>query len=355
MANEFEAPQEMAVIENLRPLLEKTRSRWLVTGGAGFIGSAIVEVLLKLQQTVTVLDNLETGHQRNIDSLKHLGESLNNPLNWIQGDIRNLENCEAACANQDYVLHQAALGSVPRSINQPLGSHSANVDGFINMIDSARRSGVRHFVYASSSSVYGSSPELPKQEAIVGDPLSPYAATKAINELYANVFSLTYGLRSSGLRYFNVFGRRQDPNGPYAAVIPRWTAAILGNSPIIINGDGTTSRDFCYVDNAVQANIRAALRQGDNHQVFNVACNERTNLNQLASMLRATLAETLGVKTNDLHFDIRNQDFRKGDVMHSLAAIDKAKQMIGYEPTHLIQQGLNQAMPWYVANRELIA
>lgn len=329
--------------------------RWLVTGCAGFIGSHLVENLLRLEQFVVGIDNFATGFQRNLDEIR---DSVS-PAQWqrfrfVQGDIRNLEDCRRACQGADYVLHQAALGSVPRSLADPLTTNAANVDGFLNMLVAARDAEVKRFVYAASSSTYGDHPGLPKVEDTIGRPLSPYAVTKLVNELYADVFARCYGLASIGLRYFNVFGPRQDPEGAYAAVIPRWTRAMLAGSEIQINGDGETSRDFCYVANAVQANLLAATTGNSAaiNQVFNVALNERTSLNELFALLREVLAEE--------HPELSEAtpvfgDFRAGDVRHSQADITKAGRLLGYMPTHTLRQGIREAMPWYIARFSAIA
>ncbi len=324
-----------------------TPRTWLVTGCAGFIGSSLLEQLLKLNQTVVGLDNFSTGKQRNLDEVQTLvsGEQWNR-LCFIEGDIRDLTACQHACSGVDYVLHQAALGSVPRSIDDPITSNASNITGFLNMLVAARDEKVKRFVYAASSSTYGDHPGLPKVEDTIGRPLSPYAVTKYVNELYADVFGRCYGLESIGLRYFNVFGARQDPDGAYAAVIPKWIASLLHDEPVYINGTGETSRDFCYVQNAVQANLLAATIENIEavNQVYNVAVNARTDLNQLFSLLRDGLAVN--------HSDLKSvqpfyRDFRAGDVMHSLADIGKISRLLGYEPTHTIAQGLQEALGWY--------
>jgi UDP-N-acetylglucosamine 4-epimerase len=295
---------------------------------------------------VVALDNFATGHQRNLDEVaRKLPEAVGSRFRFIEGDIRDRDACAAAVDGVDYVLHQAALGSVPRSIADPLTSHDVNITGFLNMLDAARRSNVARFVYAASSSTYGDSPELPKREEKIGNPLSPYAATKLANEIYAAVYARTYGYRATGLRYFNVFGPRQDPNGAYAAVIPKWTAAMIGGLPVTINGDGQTSRDFCYVANAVQANLRAALAPDEvQGEVFNVAVGERTSLLELF----AKLSEAL--ERHQVHYGREPvmSEFRPGDVRHSLADISKARGLLGYEPTHRIGDGIEEAMPWYL-------
>ena len=334
-------------IQDVRQHLGQHSHHWLVTGAAGFIGSNLVEALLALGQRVTGLDNFATGHRRNLEQVK---ESVTKDawmkFNFIEGDIRNKADCALACEGVDFVLHQAALGSVSRSIDDPIATNETNVTGFLNMLVAARDAKVRRFVYAASSSTYGDHPALPKVEDVIGSPLSPYAVTKYVNELYANVFGRTYGMESIGLRYFNVFGPRQDPNGAYAAVIPQWVAALIRNAPLRINGDGETSRDFCYIDNVVQANLLAALAPGEaTNTVYNVALNERTSLNALYAMMRGLLAERFP------HVEAHRPeyvDFRRGDVRHSQADITKAETLLGYAPTHRIEEGLRQAMDWYV-------
>ncbi|MDP2715662.1 SDR family oxidoreductase [Rheinheimera sp.] len=322
-----------------------TPHKWLVTGCAGFIGSNLLETLLKAGQHVVGLDNFATGHQRNLDEVKNLvTEAQWANFQFINGDIRNLSSCQQACAGVDYVLHQAALGSVPRSINDPITTNETNISGFLNMLVAARDAGVKRFVYAASSSTYGDHPALPKVEDVIGKPLSPYAITKYVNELYADVFSRSYGFHSIGLRYFNVFGPRQDPNGAYAAVIPKWTAAMIAGQDVVINGDGETSRDFCFVANAVQANIKAALADITQSEVFNVAVGDRTSLNTLFNAIAAALAE------NGLQYSKTPvyAAFRAGDVRHSQADISKANTMLGYQPQYRILDGLKLAMPWYM-------
>lgn len=320
---------------------------WLVTGAAGFIGSNLVEALLKLNQRVTGLDNFATGHRHNLDQVRAaVGAAAWERFTFIEGDIRDAATCVRACEGADHVLHQAALGSVSRSIDDPVTTNAVNVDGFLNMLVAARDAGVARFVYAASSSTYGDYPDLPKVEDKIGNPLSPYAVTKYVNELYANVFGRTYGLESIGLRYFNVFGPRQDPNGAYAAVIPQWIAALIRNDELRINGDGETSRDFCFIDNVVQANILAAVANKDAAgQVFNVALGGRTTLNELYGMMRAELA---GRFPHVAQHQPQYVDFRRGDVRHSQADIGKATSLLGYQPTHRIDAGLKQAMDWYV-------
>ena len=320
--------------------------RWLVTGVAGFIGSALLEKLLELGQTVVGLDNFATGHQHNLDDVLAIHADRADRFTFIEGDIGDADACAKACQGVDFVLHQAALGSVPRSIAQPLRTHGANVDGFLQLVLAARDAKARRVVYASSSSVYGDHPALPKVEEQIGRQLSPYAVTKRVDELYAGVVQDCYGLETIGLRYFNVFGRRQDPNGAYAAVIPRWIHALLTGQPCQIFGDGENSRDFCYVDNAVQANLLAAAA-GDaaaTNQVYNVGCNGRTTLNELFAHLRDNLAE--------LRPALREArpaytDPRAGDVLHSQANIDKICTRLGYEHTHDIAAGLRETVRWF--------
>ncbi|MFZ2738245.1 MAG: SDR family oxidoreductase [Burkholderiaceae bacterium] len=326
---------------------------WLVTGVAGFIGSNLLEALLKLNQRVVGLDNFATGHKSNLDevqSLVTLAQWAN--FQFIQGDIRNLDDCQKATQGVDYILHQAALGSVPRSVADPITTNAVNVTGFLNMLVAARDAKVRRFVYAASSSTYGDHPGLPKVEDTIGKPLSPYAVTKYVNELYADVFGKTYGLQSIGLRYFNVFGRRQDPNGAYAAVIPKWIASMIKGEPIYINGDGETSRDFCFIANVVQANLLAATTQNPEaiNQVYNVAVGDRTTLNQLYEQLHFNLLPGYP-HLKDVQPVYR--DFRAGDVRHSLADIRKAATLLGYQPTHRIGEGLELAMDWYVKKETL--
>ncbi len=326
--------------------LKQAPKMWLVTGVAGFIGSNLLETLLKLDQKVVGLDNFATGHQYNLDEV----QNLVSPAQWsnfsfIEGDIRHFEDCQKACMDVDYVLHQAALGSVPRSIADPITTNATNITGFLNMLTAARDAKVSSFTYAASSSTYGDHPALPKVEENIGNPLSPYAVTKYVNELYADVFARTYGFKTIGLRYFNVFGKRQDPNGAYAAVIPKWTAAMIAGDEVLINGDGETSRDFCFIENTVQANILAATANDEaKNQVYNVAVGDRTTLNELFNALRAALNEN-GVTYNKEPIYC---DFRAGDVRHSQASIAKIEQFLEYEPEFNINQGINIAMPWYI-------
>lgn len=327
--------------------LEQAPKTWLITGVAGFIGSNLLETLLKLNQNVVGLDNFATGHQYNLDEVQSLVKSEQwANFKFYEGDIRNFEDCQKACAGVDYVLHQAALGSVPRSIADPITTNAANITGFLNMLTAARDAEVQSFTYAASSSTYGDHPALPKVEENIGKPLSPYAVTKYVNELYAEVFARTYGFKAIGLRYFNVFGKRQDPNGAYAAVIPKWTAAMIAGDDVFINGDGETSRDFCFIDNTVQANILAATIQNDEskNQVYNVAVGDRTTLNDLFNAIKAALNENGVTYTKQPVY----RDFRAGDVRHSQASIEKIKSLLGYQSQFVITQGIDQAMPWYI-------
>jgi len=342
----------MTKYEQLQQHLKTNQHTWLITGVAGFIGSNLLEKLLILNQKVIGLDNFETGYQHNIDQAiqdanKVAGKDQSSLFNFIKGDIRNLENCQQACKNADYVLHQAALGSVPRSIEDPIRTNKANIDGFLNMLVAARDAKVKRFVYAASSSTYGDHPDLPKVEDKIGNPLSPYAVTKLVNELYAQVFAKTYNFNTIGLRYFNIFGKRQDPNGAYAAVIPKWVNSIISKEDVFINGDGETSRDFCYIENTVQMNLLAATVENKQaaNQVYNVALNDRTNLNQLYKMIEERLIDRIdGLEKKEPIY----RDFRAGDVRHSQAGISKAQSLINYQPSHNIAEGLNEAMDWYV-------
>lgn len=320
---------------------------WLVTGVAGFIGSNLLEALLRLNQNVVGLDNFSTGYQHNLDEV----QSLVTTEQWcrfrfIEGDIRNLADCQRACLNVDYVLHEAAIGSVPRSIENPISTNQNNVDGFLNMLVAARDANVSRFVYAASSSTYGDHPGLPKVEDQIGKPLSPYAVTKYVNELYAQVFEKTYGLNAIGLRYFNVFGPRQDPDGAYAAVIPKWIGAMLRNEKIYINGDGETSRDFCFIDNVVQINILAAMKEESIRldKVFNVAAGAQTTLNQLFKTIQARLSIQFPLIKQIMPI---HREFRKGDVQHSLASIERARNILGYEPTHTFLSGIPIVLEWF--------
>jgi UDP-N-acetylglucosamine 4-epimerase len=340
----------MTVYNDLLDNLPHNPKTWLVTGVAGFIGCNLLERLLTLDQHVVGLDNFSTGHRHNLEQI----HAAVTPEQWarfsfIEGDIRNLEDCRKACAGVDFVLHQAALGSVPRSLEAPITTNQVNIDGFLNMLVVARDAKVARFVYAASSSTYGDHPGLPKVEDRIGKPLSPYAVTKLVNEQYADVFARAYGFKAVGLRYFNIFGSRQDPNGTYAAVVPKWTAAMIHNQPVWINGDGETSRDFCYVGNTVQANLLAATTENNEatNQVFNVAVGDRTTLNDLFEAIRSIL-EPRFPHLKD--YKPQYRDFRAGDVRHSLADITKARTLLGYEPSHRIREGLVEAMDWYVSN-----
>jgi UDP-N-acetylglucosamine 4-epimerase len=340
----------MSAYDELQTELKAAPQTWLVTGVAGFIGSNLLQALLKLDQRVVGLDNFSTGKHKNLEQVK----GLVGPAQWarfrfLEGDIDDLAACQRACAGVDLVLHEAALGSVPLSMKDPLGSHRSNVTGFLNMLLAARDAKVKRFVFASSSAIYGDDPGLPKVEEKIGNPLSPYAATKAINEVYATAFALAYGLPSIGLRYFNVFGPRQDPEGAYAAVIPLWIAALLRRQPIFINGDGETSRDFCFVANVVQANLLAATTSNAEavNQAYNVALGHRTTLNELFHSLQTTL------RSRDPALPEQKpvyRDFRPGDVRHSLADIGKAQRLFGFAPSHSINDGLELAMDWYRQN-----
>ncbi len=351
----------MTPYQQLLQTLPASPKTWLVTGVAGFIGSNLLEALLKLDQRVVGLDNFATGYQHNLDEV----QSLVTPSQWsnfqfIQGDIRQLGDCQRACAGVDYVLHQAALGSVPRSLTDPITTNSANITGFLNMLVVARDAKVKSFTYAASSSTYGDHPALPKVEDNIGKPLSPYAVTKYVNELYADVFSKCYGFHTIGLRYFNVFGPRQNPNGAYAAVIPKWVSSLLKGETVFINGDGETSRDFTFIQNAIQANLLAATINDLNtviasgakqstsihpalNRVYNMAVGDRTSLKQLFALVRDNLVP-FGVVAN---IEPEYRDFRVGDVRHSLADISKAQQFLGYQPSHKIADGIAQSMSWY--------
>ena len=334
--------------QHLLSRLPAEPSTWLITGVAGFIGSNLLETLLTLNQTVVGLDNFATGHRHNLDQVQALvsGDQWAR-FTFIEGDIRSLEDCRQACSGVDYVLHQAALGSVPRSLEDPITTNGTNIGGFLNMLVAARDAKVKRFVYAASSSTYGDHPGLPKLEDRIGKPLSPYAVTKYVNELYADVFARSYGFKTIGLRYFNIFGQRQDPNGAYAAVVPKWTAAMIQNDTVYINGDGETSRDFCFIANAVQANLLAATTTTEEatNQVYNIAVGDRTTLNELFEAMRATLAPQFA---HLAHYKPVYRDFRAGDVRHSLADITKAQALLGYQPSHRIREGVVEAMRWYV-------
>lgn len=337
----------MTAFQQLQQQLQQHPRHWLVTGCAGFIGSNLLEALLRLGQRVTGLDNFSTGYQANLDEVRTLvGEAAWANFHFIEGDIRHPETCQQAVNGVDYILHQAALGSVPRSLADPWNSHDSNVNGFLQLLIAARDAGVKRFVYAASSSTYGDHPALPKIEDRIGKPLSPYAVTKYIGELYADVFARSYGVSAVGLRYFNVFGPRQNPLGAYAAVMPQWFGALLKHEPVYINGDGYTSRDFCFIANAIQANLLAATTPlAQNHEVFNVAVGERTDLNQLYRWIRDAVAVA---DPSVQEIEPIYRDFRPGDVQHSLADISKANQLLGYQPTHRVPDGLAVAAPWYI-------
>ncbi|WP_407550901.1 NAD-dependent epimerase/dehydratase family protein [Vibrio parahaemolyticus] len=337
----------MTKYEQIQQELVESPKAWLVTGVAGFIGSNLLEKLLKLDQTVVGLDNFATGHQHNLDEVKGLvSEAQWDRFTFIEGDIREPQACQQAVKGVDYVLHQAALGSVPRSIADPLTTNAANITGFLNMLDAAKEEGVSSFTYAASSSTYGDHPALPKVEENIGNPLSPYAVTKYVNELYAGVYARTYGFKTIGLRYFNVFGRRQDPNGAYAAVIPKWTAAMINGEDVYINGDGETSRDFCYIDNVVQMNLLAATAKEDaKDEVYNVAVGDRTTLNDLFYAIKSALNDN-GVLVDA---EPKYRDFRAGDVRHSQADVSKAVNYLHYEPEIKVSVGIETAISWYIS------
>ncbi|MGR3899682.1 Vi polysaccharide biosynthesis UDP-N-acetylglucosaminuronic acid C-4 epimerase TviC [Psychrobacter sp. 1176_08] len=332
--------------QTVKDMLVQSPKTWLITGVAGFIGSNLLETLLLLDQKVVGLDNFATGFQHNLDEVQGLvSDAQWQNFTFIEGDIRKLEDCQAACVGIDYVLHQAALGSVPRSIANPINTNDTNISGFLNMLVAARDAKVTSFTYAASSSTYGDHPALPKVEANIGNPLSPYAVTKYVNELYADVFARTYGFNTIGLRYFNIFGKRQTPDGAYAAVIPKWTAAMIAGDDVYINGDGDTSRDFNFIENAVQANILAATANEESkNQIYNVAVGGRTTLNTLF----AALKDNLAVNGVDYTQDAVYRDFREGDVRHSQADISKIQSALGYAPQFEIIQGIEKAMPWYI-------
>ena len=338
----------MTAFDTLLEIFKTEQKTWLVTGNAGFIGSNLAEFLLKHDQKVVGLDNFSTGHQHNIDDvLSQVGEEKAKNFTFIEGDIADIAVCTKACEGVDIVLHQAALGSVPRSIDDPITSNRSNITGFLNMLTAAKDAGIRRFVYASSSSVYGDSKELPKVEERTGNVLSPYAAMKATNELYAGVFQKVYGMETLGMRYFNVFGRRQDPEGAYAAVIPKWVGSLLEGEDIYINGDGETSRDFTYIDNVIQMNLLAGTT--DNPKAFgeayNVAVGGRNTLNELYALINKELSAHINTFSEK---DAIYRDFRAGDIRHSNADISKAKATVGYTPTHDIYQGMEEAIEWYI-------
>ena len=342
-------PDELSAYQGLRDRLEREPRTWLVTGVAGFIGSNLLETLLRLGQRVVGLDNFATGHRANLEDVRRVvGKSAWERFEMHEADIRDLEACRRATQGVDYVLHQAALGSVPRSIEDPIRTNQSNIDGFLNMLVAARDAGVRRFVYAASSSTYGDHQALPKQEDVIGRPLSPYAVTKYVNELYADVFARTYGLESIGLRYFNVFGPRQDPQGAYAAVIPRWIGNLIEGRSCQINGDGETSRDFCFIDNTVQVNLLAATTERPDavNRVYNVAVGGRTSLNELYAAIRDRLAASgvVGARGAEPVY----ADFRPGDVRHSQADIGRARELLGYRPSHDLAEGLEVTVGWFL-------
>jgi UDP-N-acetylglucosamine 4-epimerase len=338
----------MTRIAQIQKDLRHETKTWLITGCAGFIGSNLLETLLKLNQRVTGLDNFSTGYRHNLDEVKQsISAEQWGRFRLIEGDIRDLSACREAVQGVDYVLHQAAMGSVPRSLSDPITSNDVNINGFLNMVIASRDAKVTSFVYAASSAAYGDHPGLPKIEENIGRPLSPYAVTKYVNELYAEVFARCYGFKTIGLRYFNVFGKRQDANGAYAAVIPKWISAMIRNEEVFCNGDGESSRDFCFIENAVQANLLAATAPDESrNQVYNVAVNDITTLNQLFSYLKSAL------RKNDVEYtrDLLYRDFRAGDVRHSQADVSKARRSLGYTPLFRIQQGIEVATPWYIAH-----
>ncbi len=338
------------IFKQLQAQLKASPRIWLITGVAGFIGSNLLETLLTLDQKVVGLDNFSTGFQHNLDEVRSLvSDEQWQRFTFVKGDICQLQTCRQVCGGVDYVLHQAALGSVPRSIEDPLTTNQNNISGFLNMLVAARDAGVRRFVYAASSSTYGDHPGLPKVEDTTGRPLSPYAVTKLVNELYADVFAGAYNFKTIGLRYFNIFGQRQDPEGAYAAVIPKWFAGLVGNEIVYINGDGETSRDFCFIENCVQANILAATVADEAalNQVYNVAFGERTTLNELYRLIKERVIVS---SASAAHAEPQYRDFRAGDVRHSLADISKAKTLLGYEPQYSVREGLDKAAQWYLKN-----
>ncbi|WP_431144812.1 NAD-dependent epimerase/dehydratase family protein [Pseudomonas alvandae] len=336
----------MTRYESLIEKLPGEPKTWLITGVAGFIGSNLLETLLKLNQRVVGLDNFSTGHKKNLEEVRVAVSAVQwSSFKFVEADIRHLDDCRRACIGVDYVLHQAALGSVPRSLNDPILTNETNVNGFLNMLIAARDAGVTSFTYAASSSTYGDHPGLPKVEDVIGSPLSPYAVTKYVNELYADVFFRCYNFATIGLRYFNVFGKRQDPNGAYAAVIPKWAGAMLNDESVFINGDGETSRDFCFIDNVVQANLLAATANScDKNEVYNVAVGDRTSLNQLFSYLVGALQDNDVLYTKKIIY----REFREADVRHSQADVSKAQQRLDYKPMVNIRQGISKAVPWYI-------
>lgn len=339
----------MDIYNEKRSALIAEPRKWLITGVAGFIGSNLLEHLLSLGQTVIGLDDLSTGYRSNLEEVQaQVSSEQWQNFRFIEGDIRSIEQCREACADVDYVLHHAALGSVPHSVADPLDSNAVNVVGFLNMLVAARDANVKKFVYAASSATYGDHQGLPKNEPEIGRQLSPYGVTKYVNELYADVFAISYGFQSVGLRYFNIFGRRQDPNGAYAAVIPTWAASMIRGEDIFINGDGLTSRDFCFVENVIQANILAALapQEFSTPQIYNIAFGGCTDLNQLFDCLKVNLAEQGIIYDKSPVY----RAFRAGDVRHSQASIKKATEFLGYAPRFDFETGLKMALPWYIQN-----
>jgi UDP-N-acetylglucosamine/UDP-N-acetylgalactosamine 4-epimerase len=340
----------MSTLNSIKEQLKHSPKKWLITGVAGFIGSNLLEELLSLGQTIKGIDNFSTGHWHNLEDVRsQVGENAWKRFSFIEVDIKHLKDCQKVCEGVDYILHQAALGSVPRSIDDPINTNQSNIDGFLNMLVASREAKVKRFVYAASSSTYGDHPGLPKKEDIIGRPLSPYAVTKYVNELYADVFARTYGMECIGLRYFNVFGRRQDSEGAYAAVIPRWIGELMNNKTPVINGDGETSRDFCYIDNAIQANLLSATTENPEaiNQVYNVAAGVRTTLNELFNMIRGLLS--------DYDATIKNitplyGPFRTGDVKHSQADITKAKDLLGYYPVYDVKRGMAETVRWFCSS-----
>lgn len=340
----------MRIAPSCFPPFTNTTATWLITGVAGFIGSNLLEALLNNNQYVVGIDNFFAGHRRNLDQVRALvGNERWAKFRFIEGDIRNLAVCHEACAGVNYVLHHAALGSVPYSLEDPITTNAINVDGFLNMLVAARDAKVKRFVYAASSATYGDQPGSPKVEENIGQPLSPYAATKYMNEIYAGIFSRCYGLESIGLRYFNIFGPRQDPEGAYAAVIPKWIGAMINGEAVYINGDGETSRDYCYIENVIQANFLAATTQemGAVNQIYNIAVGDSTTLNQLLAYLREELSAHSAQPKN---FEVVYRDFRPGDIRHSLADISKARTLLNYDPAYHVQEGIAEALDWYLSN-----
>lgn len=341
----------LSAYESLQGQLRERPRTWLVTGVAGFIGSNLLEALLRLDQRVVGLDNFATGSTANLEDVRAVvGDTAWSGFTFLEGDLRSLETCRQAVTGVDFVLHQAALGSVPRSVADPLASHQANVDGFLNMLLAARDEKVQRLIYASSSSVYGDHPDLPKVESRIGLPLSPYALTKSINEQYARIFALTWGFKPIGLRYFNVFGPRQKKDGPYAAVIPKWITGLMLGETCTIHGDGETSRDFCYVANAVQANLLAAAttREDAEGVVFNVACGARTSLRDLYLLILERIESRLDLRAPQA---VEFGPFRMGDMRHSLADINLIQQLLEYDPSYTISRGLNETVDWFIKNK----